>query len=254
VKVLLACDGTQDPDKTVGDLPQAGLPADGRALILCMGESISTRSSEGVRKKIQPQLSRWELACEVLKGAWPDALLQASRLWQPDLLILGCCSDSERRTMDMRRVSLDLVRQAGCSVRVIRARDSSQGVPIRLLVGNDGSKSTAAIVDALSQRDWPAGTQVRIISVVESLLDLAESSLVEILDAAMDRLRVKGLHVETAAVTGDPRQVLAREAERFNADTIFVAPHQPLGLSRFLMGSVATAAWIHARCAVEVVR
>ena len=52
----------------------------------------------------------------------------------------------------------------------------------------------------------------------------------------------------------DPKLLLIAEAERSNADSIFVGARGLSRVERFLLGSVSTAVVSRAHCSVEVAR
>jgi nucleotide-binding universal stress UspA family protein len=54
---------------------------------------------------------------------------------------------------------------------------------------------------------------------------------------------------------GNPKQILIEEAEKWNADCIFVGANSYANkLERFLAGSISSAVAERANCSVEVVR
>ena len=67
-------------------------------------------------------------------------------------------------------------------------------------------------------------------------------------------LRDAGLIVSEMVVSGDPREVIIAEADRWNADSIFVGARGLGRMERLLLGSVSTYVVNHAHCTVEVVR
>jgi nucleotide-binding universal stress UspA family protein len=255
MKVLFACDGSQTADAIAEEMLWAGMPKDGKALVLCVGQAGKSQDvAEIVRNRIRPQVPAWEFSCEALTGAPQDVLPNASRLWRPDLLIMGAGPHSDGTRMHTPDTSLEVARQVDCSVRAVRSRKHRNQGPIRLLIGHDGSRSANAIASALNHRSWPPDTEARIVSVVETSHDKVNTAFLDSAKSFASRLRRAGLHVDTVAVEGDPRRVLFKEAERFNADSIFVGARDPSGPGRFLMGSVSTAVWNQARCPIELVR
>ena len=78
----------------------------------------------------------------------------------------------------------------------------------------------------------------------------------EIIEKAAKNLRKKNpsLTVTTIAMEGSPKSVILDEAEKFGADLIVVGSHGQGGVERFLLGSVAYAVSLHAKCSVEIVR
>ena len=75
------------------------------------------------------------------------------------------------------------------------------------------------------------------------------------MERTSEELRAAGLTVSTDFIAGSPPRVLCDEAQRWNADYIFVGSRGfSSALERFRLGSVLTALVISAPCSVEVVR
>jgi len=64
----------------------------------------------------------------------------------------------------------------------------------------------------------------------------------------------RSLNVTTKVISGSPKEVILEEAEAFGTDLIVVGSHGQGMLERFLLGSVAQAVALHAKCSVEIVR
>ncbi|HVK82964.1 MAG TPA: universal stress protein [Kofleriaceae bacterium] len=69
-----------------------------------------------------------------------------------------------------------------------------------------------------------------------------------------DRVQAAGVTTEIKTRVGPPGEVLAELAVELTADLIVVGTHGRTGISRFLIGSVATATIRHASCDVLVCR
>jgi nucleotide-binding universal stress UspA family protein len=67
-------------------------------------------------------------------------------------------------------------------------------------------------------------------------------------------MKAAGLNVSSVVEEGDPREALVRQAQTWNADTIFVGARGLGRVERFLLGSVSSATVSHAPCSVEIVR
>ena len=134
-------------------------------------------------------------------------------------------------------------------MRVVRTGAPATPRPLRLLIGNNGSKACEAVIHEVARRRWPENTDAHIISVVETASAAAAPD-----EDCINNLRGAGLTVSRRFIGGDPCKELLRESERCDADTIFVGPHCLRGKDRFLLGSVATAVVTRARSTVEVVR
>src|SRR5688572_30287044 len=87
----------------------------------------------------------------------------------------SCSSRSARPLCTGRRLILGSVSQrvlyeASCSVRVARARRGETDAPLRIVIGVDGSPYSNGVVDAVYRREWPTGTEVRLVAVVDTLM------------------------------------------------------------------------------------
>lgn len=146
---------------------------------------------------------------------------------------------------------------------------------MKILLAIDGSSFSDAAVKELATRPWPAGSEVRIISVVEPpLLPTVETwvppdDYIEALERAgqdqgrsivgkaADRItngQRDKLRVATEIVNGHPKHAIIDAAEAWEADLIVVGSHGYRGLTRLWLGSVSQAVASHAKCSVEIVR
>ena len=140
---------------------------------------------------------------------------------------------------------------------------------MRILLAIDGSKCSEVAVSTLAKRPWPAGTIVRLLSVIEPVtLPVPESvTMPETWYEAMRRAaradierattllkQSAGLEIETAIPIGSPQEMILREARDWHADLIVVGCHGTGQEGQFLLGSVSQAVALHAPCSVEIVR
>jgi nucleotide-binding universal stress UspA family protein len=174
-------------------------------------------------------------------------------------------------------VSQQVLSHAICSVRVARFREDASriaGDPVRIVLGIDGSVDSAAAAEGVAKRAWPKGTEVRVVFAADPHVAMAflyappfgiwgpgaepdpegRSAVTSLVETVAKRLREAGLIASPAVREGDPKQVLVREAETFNADCVFVGAKGHSRLDRFLLGSVSSAVANRAPCSVEVVR
>jgi nucleotide-binding universal stress UspA family protein len=184
--------------------------------------------------------------------------------WKPDLVVLGCHGRSALGRFMLGSVSQKVVTEARCSVRVVHDHVTHDSAPIRLVVGVDGSADADAAVQAVAEREWSAGSEVRVIVVIDEAMATAaewtdaddagaHARVDQLVEAAAEKLRVTGLVVSSLVKEGDPKRVLVEEAEAWGADCIFVGARGLRRLERFLLGSVSTAVAARAHCTVEVV-
>jgi nucleotide-binding universal stress UspA family protein len=146
---------------------------------------------------------------------------------------------------------------------------------MKILVAVDGSAFSDAAVAEVRDRPWPAGSEVRIISVVEpplvptvetwalpddyydELEKAAEGQAKAVVNKAAEQLRAaRAIPIEltTELIRGYPKQAILDEADRWGADLIVVGSHGYSGFTRLLLGSVSQAVSSHAKCSVEIVR
>jgi nucleotide-binding universal stress UspA family protein len=247
VKILIAHNGTTSCDAAIDDMRRAGLPEQAKAVVL-RGNGTSIAEGEAAGERIQHTFPKWDVASEMLSGAPTEAILNMSKWWRPDLLIIGSDTFERERSMT-NNVALEVAHRARCSVRLAR-NGKSKIDPIRLIIGNAGSKECAAVIREVARRPWPKDTEAHVISIVGCEHD----GIPNVTADSINDLRCSGLKVFRKVIHGDPHQELVREAERCQADAIFIAPHCLTEMQRFLLGSVATAVVTRARSTVELVR
>jgi nucleotide-binding universal stress UspA family protein len=146
---------------------------------------------------------------------------------------------------------------------------------MKILLAVDGSDCSKAAVQAVAARPWPAGSQIKILSVVEPAYVpttdawiLPENYYVEIDEAARDQAQaaiayaveqikasdVAQLTILTEIKDGLAKDIILEEAERWGAELVLLGSHDYKGLKKLLLGSVSNAVAAHAHCSVEIVR
>jgi nucleotide-binding universal stress UspA family protein len=143
---------------------------------------------------------------------------------------------------------------------------------MKLLIAIDGSEFSQAALRNVIARPWNAGTEVKVLHVVEppSLLigremgaydpefEMVWKALREqakdLVEKAAGKLRAAGFQVSTELVEGDPKSQILDSAKEWHADMIVLGSHGWSGLNRFLMGSVSEGVVRHAHCSVEIIR
>ncbi len=146
---------------------------------------------------------------------------------------------------------------------------------MKILLATDGSDCSNAAVDAVAERPWPRGSEVKVISAIElpytpttetwalpdSYFKELETAGTERAEAAVNQAakRIESAHagelkITTDVANGSAKDVILDEAERWSADLIVLGSHGYRGWRRFLLGSVSHAVATHARCSVEIVR
>jgi nucleotide-binding universal stress UspA family protein len=195
--------------------------------------------------------------------------------WKPDLVVVGSEGRSALGRFILGSVSKKMVTDSYHSVRVARSTvEKDDGSPPKIMIGVDGSPEAEQAVREVGMRVWPKGTEVRIVAVddgksparisrvlptaaamIRSSNDKAFAASRLMVEWAERELRAIGLQVSVAIEKGDAQRVLIEEAQKWDADSIFVGSRKFDGtFERFWLGSVSTAVVMKAHCSVEVVR
>ena len=241
------------------------------ARVLLEAKALTTKASERVRSYFPD----WHVRAQEPAGQPFEELIKKADEWKPDLVVVGSQGHSLAGRLILGSVSKKIVTDSHHSVRVTRGKVRSDYFnPIRLVLGINGSSEAEHAVRAVGRRRWPDGTEVRIMAVDDGtsaagnapLLPTAaaiisnenqESALAahRMVEWAENELSVIGLNVSVAIEKGYPQKVLSDQAQKWDADAIFVGGRSfSSAFERFWLGSVATGLVSKAPCSVEVAR
>ena len=306
MKILIGYDGSECAEVALRDLRRAGLPVEADVLVMTVADVFLPppikkedtfpqyvplgvrRAHEHAAKAVEQardlaenaktQLARlfpdWKLRAEACADSPAWALIKRGWKWKPDLIVVGSHGHSALGgRLILGSVSLRVLYEAGTSVRVARGRGEVDNVPVRIIVGIDGSTDSQAALNAVVDRSWPKGSEVRLVAALDTVLCLSPASeespdmkwfevsdendlmsLRQTLEPLAEKLRNVGLTASLELKKGDPKQILIEEAESWQADSIFVGAKGMRGIERLLLGSVSAAVAARAHCSVEVVR
>jgi nucleotide-binding universal stress UspA family protein len=229
--------------------------------------------AEQAKSRIANVFPNWKVRAVACADSPAWALIRRADEWRPDLIVVG----SHGHTAMGGRVILGSVSQrvlyeARTSVRVARFRPTADE-PVKIVIGVDGSPDSYAVIAAVAQRSWPKKSEARIVVVLDTVMFVApeftqtevvkwfevgnksdRDQLTSIFENASFPLRQTGLDISVVLTSGNPKIALVDEAEKWNADSLFVGAKGTSGIDRFLLGSVSAAAAARAHCSVEVVR
>lgn len=302
MKILIAYDGSEFADAAIHDLRHAGLPDNAEALVYTVADVIVPpeaqpsdevpqelpavrRAHERAKQKLKQAEARARAASERIQKDFPTwqvtfeaaaespawAIIFKAGGWHADLIVVGSHGKSGLAgRLILGSVSQRVLYEAACPVRVGR-ESKNQGQALRILVGVDGSPHSKAAVEAIAKRRWPANTEVRLLTVVDTVMVLNNEEEQEVkwlevgdqdkwddvralFEPAAERLRATGLNAEIMIRSGHPTQVLLDEASSWSAHCIFVGAKGVRGIERLLLGSVSAAIAARAQCSVEVIR
>jgi nucleotide-binding universal stress UspA family protein len=221
----------------------------------------------------------WNVRTEVVEGSPRRTINAFAKEWRADLVMVGSHERSQLARLCLGSTAQSVMRNAPCSVEIVRLRQANGGSEAeggwKILAATDGSEFSSAALRSVGRRPWPAGSQLKVISVPEFILakdafylethevkelgDLGAASIEEgkkCIAAAREILSGSPLTVsaELPEYEDRPYQVILHEAEKWHADLIVVGSHGRTGFDRVVMGSVSEAVALHAKCSVEIVR
>ena len=308
MKILIGYDGSEAAAAVLDDLQHAGLPAEVEALVMSVADvfvpppvdevldnTFPLYVPDGVRRaheraqeklgqaadlarraseQISSMFPKWQVAhhAEADSPAW--ALIKKADEWKPDLIVMGARGHSVLGgRLILGSISQRVLYEARCSVRIARDLEKKATEPVRILIGVDSSSDSNAAVDAVCNRDWPKGTEVGLLAVVDTVMsitagagDPSAGKWIEVADERnwdevreffkpwAEKARNAGLHTEVLIRRGNPSDEILDEAHTWGADCIFVGARGTRGIDRLLLGSVSSAVAARAHCSVEVVR
>jgi nucleotide-binding universal stress UspA family protein len=205
-------------------------------------------------------------------------ILDRARTIGADFLIVGPHGVSAMTRFLLGSVAATLLRYAPCSVEVVRAGSNPPGRNnLKVLLATDGSECSERAARSIAERPWPAGTEIRVLSVVELILPATraylqpplihsafiESARVEAMQRTQDAIAkatqiLSALEVNVSesvsVLLETPKTIILDEAAEWGADLIVMGSHGRHGVDRFLLGSVSEAVAMHACCSVDVIR
>ena len=208
----------------------------------------------------------------ILDGDPKAAIIDQAVEMGADLAVVGSHDVSDFARFLLGSVARAVLRHAPCPVEIVRG-EPRPGIR-RILVATDGSSFSQTAISSVATRPWPAGSVVRVLSVVELHIPLSHPQVYlehqgmedaraeamrhaqEAVGFAEQALAAAGLEVSTsiAVPTATPKELILKEAADWGADILVVGSHGRRGVGRFLLGSVSEAVALHASCTVEVIR
>jgi len=281
MKILVAVESS--PSVVVAHVAARPWPAGTSFEVLSVADSSEpedsrTRQMTAIAENGARELSArgLEASAFVMHGHPKAAIVDRAGEIAADMIVIGSLHSGGLARFLLGGVASAVLRHAHCSVEVVRdGQEWKDGM--KILLATDDSEYSLAAARSVAKRPWPAGTEVRVLTVVELSLTPLESALEppylnsEMIqmqrEAAMKRaghaiqsaeevLRAGGLETSESisVLVEKPQQIILDEAAQWGADLIVVGSHGRRGLERFLLGSVSEAVATHAPCSVEVVR
>lgn len=299
MKVLLAIDSSELSKAVVTEFERRPWPPDTVVYVLTVIDLLAMTSAVGY---LEPFIKSEQEAAKALVDAvarrlsdrglqtnpiavegYPGTtIVEEAEKYGVDLVFVGSHGHSGFVRFLLGSIAKAVVQNAPCSVEIVRhpdhdkehpdhGADTAQTGGMRLLLATDGSVFSDAAARSIAAQPWPAGSIVRIVSVVEPIAPAATSWFVtgavvervreddakrseEAVRAAQEIIASAGLECETAVLEGSPKRRIVEDSKTWGAHLVIVGSHGRRGLTRYLMGSVSEAVAMHAHCSVEVIR
>ena len=142
---------------------------------------------------------------------------------------------------------------------------------MKVLVAVDSIITLDILINEMSARSWPAGTEARVLSVVDdgdvplktwrdegygvsAIRREMQRRGERISILATQRLQKMGIPAQVVIMRGNPEFLISFAARSWPADLIMIRAHNRKDFRNRLLGSVAKSVIESAPCAVEVVR
>lgn len=283
-KIVISYDGSDSARFAVNDLGRSGLSTNNDATVVTCAElwmppppsyglaegpfdgalqsvvaTAQETCNEGI-EAVRAQHPTWTVDSVVSIGSPATEVLRVAEEKGASLIVTGTHGRTGPGRILLGSVSSKLVTHATCSVRVARASTLDPGSSIRIVLAIDGSPGSREALEEICRRTWPSGTEVKLVTAVGPFGNVRDE-----IDAELDRvnsvqsqaeehLRAANLGVSSTIREEDPRTLLVREAEEWNADCIFLGATGFASWTKALFGHVPAAVVPRAHCSVEVVR
>jgi nucleotide-binding universal stress UspA family protein len=281
-RLLIAYDGSPGASAMIDDLPNAGIPADARVLVVSVaerwlpppsiyevatgshplrGKEHAVRLAELGASRVSALNPQWAVEAEGHTGSPARVILQRAREWNANLTMLGSQGLGSVERALLGSVSQKVANEAHGSVRIVRGGTRVPG-PLRLLLAHDACAGADGAAASIATRPWPKGTQVLVAAATgfdgpplgDYTVDTDRDAIEKLLAPVVQLLQEADLDVRTLIQDADPKNWIAEQAMIWQAHCVFVGCNDHTILERVLLGTVSGAILARAHCPVEVVR
>ncbi|MDQ3803429.1 MAG: universal stress protein [Acidobacteriota bacterium] len=196
-----------------------------------------------------------EAEVAIMRGDPRWLITMEARKWPADLILIRAHNRADFRNWMLGSVSKSVVREAPCSVEVVRAAGEDLKVTgnghLRILLATDGSEHAVAAAREVAECPWPEGTEVKVMSIISPVLySLEEIGLFD--GGGTDRVGCGLMHAAVRAMVAERYGVVlyGSEAERLTRElgTAYGVAPDPLhavinGAGQMLAVGAETGLW-----------
>ena len=143
---------------------------------------------------------------------------------------------------------------------------------MKIIVGVDDSPCSDVALDFVKAMVWPTESQIVVASAVKVTEAMYSDAYIanpalsrrlyeesvqrqqQVVERAEQKIKSAELATKGRVLNGDPREALVDLAKQECADLLVVGSHGRSGLTKLLLGSVASHVVGHAPCSVMVVK
>lgn len=285
MKVVLTTDGSQNAEQSIRWFSHLPLCKAGELMVVTVaGRAASSIYSaeldEELGKREREYADRaFERAARILSeagcqavhcpriGHAADEIVQFAKESDADLVVMGAKGHSIFAKILIGSTSDSVATHAPCSVLVVRhpeeiLRHATDAV--RVTLAHDGSASAMEAVRQMGKVDWPAGSDVSLVNVIQRPALLADDIpydlyLTQSMQAALDEAKntlqshfttAQSRVLEEVHVAGS----ILHYCSDNKTDILVVGDTGQSAISRFFIGSVSRFILHHAECSVWLVR
>lgn len=292
MRILISYDGSDHANEVLRNLGRAGLPPEAEAIVISTTDTsfltpgkyrkngaanlsaadltetmnkataVARHASEMIRKDFPD----WEVRINLAVGTTLHVIAKKAGGWNPDLIVIGSQKYSATSNSIFSAFSRRVDATMNCSIRIaqkfpaVTEVEENSDFGSRILVCVEGASRAEAIVGSVASRFWPRGTEVRLLTVVNS----CNYSIVDPPDEKIKQTKLLHrrlahelddslVHTTSVIKEGEPAKIILKEAEEWKPDCMFIGTGRISRLHRWLNGSLSEALVARSQCPIELV-
>lgn len=226
------------------------------------------------QETLQRLFPAWNIRTETVKESPAAIILSRASDFKPDLIVLGPRGLSSNGIEGLGSIAQKVLTEARCAVRIGRGKTDVEPSRLKIFVGFNNTPGSMAAVETVASREWLGNPEIRVVMITDPLFPLIPGRAFQVLPdwsqetidtgelkwatqlvaPALRILNDAGLRAKRYVYSGNPRMIMAREAEAWGANSLFVGANSFPDTQANLLGTVALAVAARASCSVEVIK